>query len=485
MGDRVLLDIVARLAAELSAKSIDYCHWKSNPFMDRTASGDNDLDLLINRSQGEAFAEILDHLGFKETLASEYDELPGVLNYYGHDRGSGRLVHVHAHYQLVLGNDLSKNYRLPVEQAYLRSCCQGSLLRVPAPEFELVVFVIRMVLKHSTWDAILMRHGRLSSSECHELECLTAPHVWARLDSALGALQLVDRPLFELCLRSLQPGCPLGVRVRAGEQLQRALDAYARYPHWLDVLLKLSRRVWWPIQRRVLRHIPKGRFAHGGLFIALVGGDGAGKTTMLDELTVWLSSVFDVERLHMGKPQWSPLTTAIRAVLKIGTLLHLYSFEGDVYEKSPGPHGYPWFIRAVCTARDRYLTYVRARRAAANGRLVLCDRFSFPGFLMMDGPQCQQALVAAGKASRLRKFLCGLEAAYYRKIGLPDLLIVLKVDPEIAVRRKVDESEESVRARSGEVAERDWAGLSAHVIDAGQSKAEIAAQIKTLVWEYL
>ena len=65
------------------------------------------------------------------------------------------------------------------------------------------------------------------------------------------------------------------------------------------------------------------------------------------------------------------------------------------------------------------------------------------------------------------------------------MLIVLKVDPEIAVQRKVEETEISVRARSTEVWELDWEKLSAFEINANRSKGEALSQIKTLVWEHL
>ena len=485
MKEQIALDLIAKLCRTLAAKKIDYCHWKSNSFLDRSANGDNDLDLLVSRTHAQSFTEILYGLGFKESLIPKGEELPGVRDYYGYDQKTSKLVHVHAHFQLILGNDLSKNYRLPLEKVYLASSVQGDLFRVPAPEFELVVLVIRMVLKHSTWDSILMRHGQLSSTERYELNDLSTQETLAKVETVLPHLPNLSRNLFDLCLQSIQPDCSYWVRVKAGEQLQKALRTCARYRHWFDIVLKFSRRIWQPIQRRVFRHKPKNRFANGGLFIAIVGGDGAGKTTVIDELHGWLSGKFEVRKVHMGKPDWSWTTTIIRGILKAGTLLRLYPFEGDVYEESLQPHGYPWFFRTVCTARDRTLTYIQARQFSSNGNLVLCDRYSFPDFMKMDGTQCEYAISSSKKSNWFLQFLSNREKYYYQQIKLPDLLIVLKVDPEIAVQRKTEETELSVRARSTEVWGLDWEKLSAFTINANRSKEEALSQIKALVWEHL
>ena len=81
-----VLDLILRLCKTLAVEKIDYCHWKSNTALDRTARGENDLDLLVNRAHANRFAEILYSLGFKETLAESDNELPGILNYYGLDQ---------------------------------------------------------------------------------------------------------------------------------------------------------------------------------------------------------------------------------------------------------------------------------------------------------------------------------------------------------------------------------------------------------------
>jgi thymidylate kinase len=407
-----------------------------------------------------------------------------VRDFYGWDEKSGRLVHVHAHYQLILGNDLSKNYRLPIEKAYLESSTQGDLFRVPAPEFELVVLVIRMTLKHSTWDAIFMRHGALSKTERVELDDLAIGKNLSKVDAILQSLSL-SRELFDVCMQSIQPRCPFWTRVQAGERLQKALRTCARRPHGRDVLLKFSRRISQPIQRRIFKISPKNRFANGGLFVAIVGGDGAGKTTVIAALHKIFAAKFETEKFHMGKPAWSWTTVLVRGLLKIGTLLHLYPFEGDVYEELAQPHGTPWFLRAVCTARDRYLTYQRARRLSTNGKIVICDRYSLAGFMQMDGPQCASALANVQEKNRFLQSLADREARYYEQIHLPDLLIVLKLDPEIAVRRKTEETETSVRARSSEVWRLGWEKVSGFEVDASRSKEEAFAQVMSILWKHL
>ncbi len=119
------LRLVHRLCQNLDAENVSYCHWKSNIALDRSATGDNDLDLLISRADMQRFVQILHLLGFKEARAPLEQQLPGVLDYYGYDSEADKFAHVHAHYQLVLGHDRTKNYRLPIEEPFLASATQG------------------------------------------------------------------------------------------------------------------------------------------------------------------------------------------------------------------------------------------------------------------------------------------------------------------------------------------------------------------------
>ena len=500
--DYAVLPIVKKLCDALRIENIDYCHWKSNNMLARSANGDNDLDLLINRADETRFAEILFRLGFKQVTAPGEKQMPGVLDFFGFDHDAEKWVHVHAHYQLIMGHDMTKNFRLAVERPYLESAVQGELFRVPTVEFELVILVIRMVLKHSTWDAILGREGKLSSSERKELIYLQERSDSQYVNEILRKhLPYIDVDFFKECLEALKPGASLWKRVKTGQELQIRLRSNAVYSIPVDTVLKLWRRAALIVQRRLFKPSTKYQLAIGGAVIALLGGDGAGKTTAVGALSAWLSKNFKITKIHMGKPAWSPITVTIRSILKIGQVLGLYpletTFDETIRQKSRVSPGYPYLIREVCRARDRYWTYVKDRRLAAQGSLVILDRFPLPQIQIMDGAQAEQFVRQLQEGPRANqplsprlnhwfaRYLIRLEESYYKQILLPELLMVLRLDPEVAVQRKTDEDPQSVRTRSTEIWKLSWENTDVHVIDASKSKTEVASEIKTLIWSQL
>lgn len=114
----------------------------------------------------------------------------------------------------------------------------------------------------------------------------------------------------------------------------------------------------------------------------------------------------------------------------------------------------------------------------------MCDRYPTPQVKSMDGPNISR-LVGPAHRNRLTDFLLRAEASYYQHIMPPDLLIVLKVDPQIAVQRKTDEAPDYVRARSLEVWELDLSETRAHILDASRRKSDVLTDLQSLVWSEL
>jgi thymidylate kinase len=240
--------------------------------------------------------------------------------------------------------------------------------------------------------------------------------------------------------------------------------------------------------RRRTRGSQKNRLAGGGALIGITGGDGSGKSTALVALGNWLRPEFDVRLVHLGKPRWSATTVVARgslkmAVLGVGGLARLVRV-APVRRLAARVETYRPLFWLVCTARDRHNAYRHARRFAAEGGLVLCDRYPHPRLRSMEAPLIASRTVE-GPDNRLVRAMIGLEERYHRAIAPPELLVVLRVDPDIAVERKTEEKPEVVRARGAEVWNIDWHGSHARVIDASQPADAVARELKALVWSSL
>ena len=483
------LDVVVELTDRLRAAGVTYCHWKSNDALHLSASGVNDLDLLVDHRSLQRFLEVLTACNFKQARPHRSRQVPGVLHYYGLDRRTGTLVHVDAQTQLVMGDDTTKNVHVPIEDAYLASCTPGELFPVPAPEFELTVLVLRLALKHGTWDAAAFGLGRLRPAERRELEYLLD-----RADRS-SLRQVVQRQLPQIGWSAWSGYCDALVggaspwrQLAAGRRVVRRAASLTRRPPAVDTVVRCERRVQWGLRHYVLGRRNTKRLMTGGRVIAVVGGDGAGKSTLVSGLGDWLQGPLDTRVLHMGKPPPSVRTLAVKGSVYTARRLHLLPRWLPNYptpdEYGEGRPSISWLLWQLVTAADRSRQYRRVRALAARGYLVLCDRFPVEQITQMDGSRT--GWVRESDLSSVALRLVRAERARYAAIGRPDVLLVLRVDPDTAVHRKrgVDPAE-FVRLRSAEVFAVDWRNTGAVLLDAARPAEDVLADARAAIWANL
>ena len=131
---------------------------------------------------------------------------------------------MHAYFQVVSGDSLVKSYRLPIEELLLQQTRYLDGVRIPTPEAELVLFALRIALKHTGPIEILManRHYREVSRELG----------WLREEDAERAEALcttwfptIDPPLFRHCWTPSKLSAPWpGARSLAGASLGGYVD---------------------------------------------------------------------------------------------------------------------------------------------------------------------------------------------------------------------------------------------------------------------
>src|SRR5437667_368106 len=341
--------LVERLGEALGGERVAYLQWKGNWKRSRWMSGEGDIDLLVHRSAEPRYSAVLWSLGFRRADPPPASAIAGIESYFGLDPATGRLIHVHTHYRLVVGGIWRTVYRLPIEEPLLASAIPGAVFPVAAPEYELIAFAARMVQRYNALDTVLRRQPRWLKGIQAELDSLIAKANRGKMAEILEAyLPTFDLPFIDLCLASLRP----------------------RYSRWRRLLVRRE------LHRRLLPHARR-----------------------------------------------PPIALTLNRIM------------------------------------TRALT------------------------LGGSGPRLDGLAPLAG--TRFGRWLVAKEAGYYRHILAPDVLILLRVDPETAVRRKTDEPAEYVRARCQLVWDTDWTGSRVHIVDASRPLEDVLAEIKAILWELL
>jgi thymidylate kinase len=494
------LAVTVRLFAELEARGVRYCHWKSTPGLAIAMAGRTDLDLLVEREDAGIFAEVVRQLGFKPFISHPSRRFPAVDDLLGYDRETGRLVHLHVYYQLILGEHFVKNHRLPFERALIAASRPKDGVRIPPPELEVAILAYRTLLKYRDADATkdLLRAGhrggipREALAELRTLAATTSPDAVAAAmrehmpglapEPVIGLMEIVrDRPRDARAL----------VRVR--RQARLALRAFERSPArsawWRYMRARVGAQ--WPVRlltrsagrRAVKRKSPQA----GGLMVAIVGSDGAGKSTAVSHIVDWLAWRLNVSVAYLGSSQPSRGTAATKRVAKLARAVARRLPRSGAPEQAPG--GIPGLLMALRHHGDAQDRARRARAAhglASRGVLVLLDRYPLPNVTVrgraLDGPRIRDTLDAS---HGLIADLAAREERLYRDLPRPDHLIVLRVSPAVAKARRPEHAADDLTARAEAISALDAGDLPVTVIDADRPLDEVLATVRATIWRLL
>jgi hypothetical protein len=458
------LTLCRSLFARLEAEGLRYCHWKSNEHVGAALAGRTDLDLLVAPEERARLDAVLGELGFKTVVSPPERRFPGMSDRLGFDRDSGRLSHLHLHEQLVVGGRWDKNLHLPIENLLLSDVVQVEGVRTPSPELELLLLAIRAPQKISALR--LARRWRrdgvktLSSSLVREFDHLVARVDDERFRALLGKTGLpldADRLLgFARAVATRSVTTPDIQRAR--RHSLRALRGYRRSPAWRATARAL--RAWalagaarrgWVAPRK--KHLP-GR----GPLVALVGADGAGKSTLADDLRAWLGWKLEAAPAYFGIPKASRRYRLLRwAGRRLGA---------------------PWLesARWLRVARHRVHESRRAARITARGGVVVADRYPLPSLWEppepMDGPRL------AGTRAAAR------ERALYDRIPPPTRAFALRSEPAVLRTRK-DDLDPEVQARKARSVNALQPSDVVAVVDGNREYPDVLLELKRGIWGLL
>jgi hypothetical protein len=496
----VRLAVLRALFDRLHAENIRYCHWKSNEHLLASFTGATDVDVLFDRKAIIPLTRILGAAGFKRFVVKPGRGYPGVEDYVGFDGDTGALTHLHVHYQLTLGEKFLKGHRLPWEERYLTSRVWDPEfdVYVADPHLELVVLLVRMVMKWRIRDSAKEAFGipYLSGGVLRELAWLTA-----RVDAQ--RLVEVARELVGPSAAGLLPGLidgsqPSARQLRAfGRRITPALDDYRLYETTDGARQMVTRElgvVWWKLSNwfrgaptKSTRTLPQG-----GITVAFLGADGAGKSTVTATIADWLSREIAVVTTYGGSGKGSA-SFSRRLMQRAGALRRrlIESARPSVRQASHAPAGSssspPSLARLVwilALSLERRRRARAARRAKGLGMIVISDRF--PQRQFPDGNDGPRLVRWQERGSWVVRVAARHEDETFRLVDLspPDLVMKLHVTPDTASARKPETPDEQVR-RGIEVIRGLRFPHPTRVVDvdAEQPLTHVILQAKRAVWE--
>jgi thymidylate kinase len=472
------------LIKNLKTNNINYCHWKSNLLLNEALAGYDDLDLLVKKEDIAKFEATILTMGFKEG-SNKNISFSSVKHFYGHDKETGNVLHLHVYYQMKTGPSWTKSFHLDFEHYFLENLMEHeSGMPVPQKHIELPIFIFRIMLKYSKVNEFLLvskEEERTFKEIEYLLDGLDHEALKRFLADYFPKVSYQDIMNY---IDTIKNGGSL-TKYLKGNGVKGKLKTYKYLSFCRDNYNNLQQLGYRILNKLFFKQ--KKKLHSSGLFIVVAGLDATGKTTITTELKKWLGKNFTVSNIHFGKPDSTlltlPFNLLIKQMRKSGGNEEVKS---SIQSDAEKPKSLLYVARQTILAYDRYALAKKYWDKVSQGEIVLCDRYKSEDYGVMDSKRLKPELY-----NGLAKRLATIENNLYDTMPKPDVLFYLTVPVEVAVIRNEErikegkESEEFIKIRHAQ--NRDLTYLATHNFptDTNREYSEVIAEIKERIWKVL
>jgi thymidylate kinase len=467
------------LFIDLEKNGIAYCHWKGSRNLREGLTGKKDMDLLVDKQKAKQCQLILLNSGFKRVISQPWARFTGIEDWIGNDEHTGKLLHIHLYYQLLLGRRFVKEQWLPWEKIILDSAVRDCTfqVRVINPNLEIVLLAARLAVETSIVGLIIRRFFKRSLAGKLLEQVTYLAKITDKKEAIEYAATLLGLGEGEKVIKILYQQSLSGKDIfRLKSIIFKKLLLYRRY----CCLTAVGLQYYYCVRILILKsfyklfhvaYFKKKRLPAGGLVIAVIGCDGAGKTTVTKELEAWLSWKLDVERIYLGSGSFNSFW------LKGKNNLAHFALKPKKQK--------PIFVH-LWKAWLAYLHYkklLHAKKSSLNGQIILTDRYPQNQFWgIYDGPS-----ILPQNQGILRSWLWGYEVRKYEQMALlaPDVVIKLHISPLVAWERKPGHKPELLERKARITSGLTFPGSQVIDIDATLPRAAVLQEIKKNIWDYL
>lgn len=491
-----MLESIKGMLQAFDDNNIIYCHWKSNEHLEEALNGDTDLDVLFLPEQRREIDKILNDCGLKRFRAMPLMQYNAIEDFIGFDKDEAKIWHLHVHYRMTLGEKHLKGYTITPWTKYIlenRELDELNIYRSSA-EVELVLLIVRLALKCRLRDT-----GRkVGKDDLIEYDWLIRRIDRNKLNEV--ALQMTNAEIaafiVELCVGNLKTKAQLK---RLQKYLRKYFGNYTGYNRITSRITRTQREIFWlfgGVKRRLGINSTKANrriSPSGGCAVAILGCDGAGKSTTLNYLQKEFKKKIDIMTVYFGSGDGSSslLRKPMKFVAKkVGGKGLGHSVDNEYADKAVKKislkarcYSLAKIIWAITLAQEKKKKLKQMTKARNAGILVLTDRYpqtELSGF--SDGPLLQRYADSSGILKKLADWEYQIyESAY---INPPDLTIKLTVPTETAILRKPEMTVEEIENKKKAVMAMN---LSEHmvIIDSSKEMKETFGEAMDEIWKII
>jgi len=481
-------NFIQTLLHKLEENNINYLHWKSNTNIEKALVGDDDLDILVDPSQKEEIYHLFKEFKVLRAYSEKDSWQHEIFHYFGLDIEAQKMVHIHLHFLLEVGYDFDKSVNLPIVEKYMSDrVYYNNKIYIASVESEYILLIIRLILKNGLLPFLmLLPKGQLSMYKSQSGKGIVRGGAYREyLDlrdrSDKNQLEIVldevfpfmEKALFYACEDTIEKNNSLKEYFIKSKELKILLRPYSYHSN-ITSFFKSFYRINHVRLGKVLRNRVKSKKipANGGKMFAFVGGDGAGKSSNIEKLSSVLSHHYYVRTIHIGRPNQKGKEKNYfmgRQIRNSGKLLIKFGIT-DLGKA----------INYLGLAVERKQAFSKAEKIKAQGGIVILDRIPLEGISKMDGPSIEREL------GEKFPYLAKIEKNLHRTLKGVDRLIVLKLNPQIALQRRPEDNPDDLLIRSGQIWEHDFSDRSNAVeIDTNNSFKYVEDIVLSTVWESL
>lgn len=489
-----MLSSIDRLLKALDEHHITYCHWKSNEHLGEALDGDTDLDILFDPAQRTELERTFDECGLKRFRATPLMQYNGIEDFIGFDQEAAKIWHVHTHYRMTLGEKHLKGYTItPWGALLLKDRVRGEAdVWTSDPSEELVLLLCRIALKLRWRDT-----GR-SLGKDDQVEIAWLKKRVSKNELAVAANKMVGEKSKGIVLKLYDLELSKKSRFTSLQKsLRKELKPFTAYSKAGSWFARTKREIFWMyggVKRRLgwSNYSANRRVSpSGGLVVAILGCDGAGKSTTLSYIKKQFGTKLDVVSIYFGSGDGS--SSLLRKPMKlvarrVGGKGIGHAVEKEYKEKKGVSlkarlYYLAKVLWAVTLAKEKKTKQKQMVKARNNGLLVLTDRYpqsNMPG--ASDGPLLSRYQDGHGLMRRIGNWEKHIYESF--AINAPDLTIKLMVPTEVAIVRKPEMTSEEIENKKNIVMGMDISEHTA-IIDTSRPFEITRGEVMKEIWDLI